>query len=208
MNLGRSMFVLVCTALLASAIAPHDRLTWVLEVSWVAIGLPVVWWTSRTRPLTAVSVVVMAAHAVLLIVGGQYTYARVPLGDWLRDALDLQRNPYDRIGHLAQGFAPAIWGREILIRCEVVRGRRWLFVIVCALCLAFSAFFELLEWWAALAYGEDAVAYLATQGDPWDTQWDMLCCLLGAVVAQLLFARLLDRQVAAAPWPAANQAQG
>lgn len=208
MSLGRSMFVLVCTALLASAISPYDRLTWVLEVSWVAIGIPIVWWTSRTRPLTSVSIVVMAAHALLLVVGGQYTYARVPLGDWLRDALDLERNPYDRIGHVAQGFAPAVWGREILIRCEVVRGRRWLFVTVCALCLAFSAFFELLEWWAALSYGEDAVAYLATQGDPWDTQWDMFCCLLGAIAAQLLLARLLDRQVAARPWPAATQSQG
>ena len=208
MSLGRAMFALVCAALLASAIAPYDRLTWVLEVSWVAIGIPVVWWTSRTRPLSNVSIVVLAAHALLLIVGGQYTYARVPIGDWLREALDLERNPYDRIGHVAQGFAPAVWGREILIRCEVVRGRRWLFVIVCALCLAFSAFFELLEWWAALSYGEDAVAYLATQGDPWDTQWDMFCCLLGAIAAQLLCARTVDRQVAAAPWPAAQQAQG
>lgn len=208
MSLGRAMFALVCAALLASAIAPYDRLTWVLEVSWVAIGLPVVCWSSRTRPLSSVSVIVMAAHALLLVVGGQYTYARVPLGDWLREALDLERNPYDRIGHVAQGFAPAVWGREILIRCEVVRGRRWLFVIVCALCLAFGAFFELLEWWAAISYGEEAVAYLATQGDPWDTQWDMFCCLLGAVAAQLLCARMLDRQVAASPWPPAGRTQG
>ena len=202
------MFVVVVMALLASGIAPHDRLTWVLEVSWVVIGLPVVWWTTRTRPLTEVSVVVLALHALLLVVGGHYTYARVPLGDWLRDVLDLDRNPYDRIGHLAQGFAPAVWGREILLRGNIVRGSRWLFVVVCALCLAFSAFFELLEWWAALAYGEQATAYLATQGDPWDTQWDMFCCLLGAIAAQLLCARTLDRQVAAAPWPAAGQAQG
>ncbi len=200
--------MLVLLALAASAVAPHDRLTWVLEVSWVAIGLPVVWWTARTHPLTRVSMVVLALHALLLVVGGQYTYARVPLGEWLRDALDLSRNPYDRIGHVAQGFAPAVWGREVLIRCGVVRGRRWLFVVVCALCLAFSAFFEFLEWWAALAYGEEATAYLATQGDPWDTQWDMFCCLVGAVAAQLLCARMLERQVAASPWPEAMRSQG
>ncbi|HLQ36400.1 MAG TPA: DUF2238 domain-containing protein [Planctomycetota bacterium] len=187
-------------ALAASAIEPYDRLTWLLEVAWVIVGLPIVFATRRRHALTALAYVLLAAHALLLIAGGQWTYARVPLGEWLRDWLHLARNPYDRIGHLAQGFVPAVWGRELLLRAQVVNGRRWLLLIVTALCLAFSASFELLEWQAAVAFGADADAYLATQGDPWDTQWDMFCCLCGAIAAQLLCARLLDRQIAARPW--------
>lgn len=190
------LFAGVLVSLLWSAVAPRDRLTWWLEVSWVILGLPVVYATRQRAPFTDISYVALAAHAVILVIGGKYTYEHVPLGTWLRDALDLTRNPYDRIGHFAQGFVPAVWGRELLLRLRVVNGRAWLFVIVSGLCLAFSALFELLEWWAALAFGADADGYLATQGDRWDTQWDMFACLCGAIVAQVLTARAVARALA------------
>ncbi len=140
-------------------------------------------------------------HALILILGGHYTYAMVPLGDWMKDAFDLSRNHYDRIGHLAQGFVPAILAREILLRTSPLRladGRpsRWLFFIVTAICLGFSAFYELIEWWTAVLGGAEADAFLATQGDVWDTQWDMFLALIGRLAAQLLLARLHDRQLA------------
>ena len=152
--------------------------------------------TYRRFPLTTLLYRLLFLHAVILIIGGYYTYARVPLGFWFADLFHLARNDYDRLGHLVQGFVPAILAREILIRRSPLAGSRWLpFVVVC-ICLAFSAFFELIEWWSALIMGAAADAYLATQGDVWDTQADMLCALIGAVAAVTLLSRLHDRQLA------------
>ncbi len=138
-------------------------------------------------------------HAAILMLGGHYTYAEVPLGFWVRDALGLSRNHYDRLGHLAQGFVPAILAREILLRKTPLKPGPWLFFLVTCVCLAISAFYEFVEWWAALASGEAASAFLGTQGDVWDTQWDMFLCLLGALAAQLTLSRVHDRQLAALP---------
>jgi len=191
------LLIVATLALIASGLRPHDRLTWVLEISWVAIGIPVLVLTVRRFRLTPLLYRLLFVHAIILIVGGYYTYTRVPLGNWFKDAFDLSRNHYDRLGHFAQGFVPAILAREVLLRTSpLVRGR-WLFVIVTSICLAFSAFFEMLEWWAAVIGGGAADAYLATQGDVWDTQWDMFMCLLGAIAAQLIFSRLHDRQLEA-----------
>ena len=137
----------------------------------------------------------LAIHAVILMVGGYYTYARVPLGFWVEHTFGLARNDYDRLGHFAQGFVPAILAREILLRTSPLRPGRWLFVIVTALCLAISACYEFIEWWSALLFGQGAEAFLGTQGDVWDTQWDMLMALIGAIVAQLLLSNVHNRAV-------------
>ena len=181
--------------LLVTGIRPYDRLTWFMEVSWVLLGVPVLVLTYRRFPLTTLLYRLLFVHAVILIVGGYYTYARVPLGFWFADLFHLTRNYYDRLGHLAQGFVPAILAREILVRRSPLAGSRWLpFVVVC-ICLAFSAFFELIEWWSALVLGAGANAYLATQGDPWDTQADMFCALIGAIAAVSLLTRWHDRDL-------------
>jgi len=182
-------------ALVYSAIAPHDRMTWVMEVSWVVIALPVLISTYGRFPLTPLLYRLLFIHALILILGGYYTYARVPLGFWFADLFDLTRNHYDRLGHLAQGFVPAILAREILVRRSPLTGSRWIPVVVVSMCLAFSAFFELIEWWSALILGAGADAFLATQGDPWDTQSDMFCALVGAVAALALLSRLHDRHL-------------
>jgi putative membrane protein len=185
----------VLAALVWSGIAPTDRLTWGLEVVWVAVGLPLVAVFWRRFPLTRLLCCLLAIHALILIYGGAYTYAETPLGDWFQQAFDLKRNHYDRLGHFVQGFVPAILARELLLRkTPLVRGG-WLFYLVLAACLSFSAFFEFIEWWAALIGGGAADAYLATQGDVWDTQWDMFLALVGAFLAQVLLARLHDRQL-------------
>lgn len=189
------LLAVTATALVLSGIAPYDRLTWAMEVSWVAVALPVLVATRRSFPLTPLLYRLLCLHALILIVGGYYTYARVPLGFWAADLFGFTRNHYDRLGHLAQGFIPAILAREILVRRSPLAGSRWLPVVVVSLCLAFSAFFELIEWTSALVLGADAAAYLATQGDPWDTQADMLCALLGAIAALALLSRLHDRQL-------------
>ncbi len=178
-----------------SGINPHDRFTWLLEVSPVIIGVIALAVTYRRFPLTSLAYVCIWLHALILCVGGKYTYAEVPLGEWAKEAFDLSRNHYDRLGHVAQGFFPAIIAREIFIRCSPIKSGGWLFFVVTCYCLAFSAFFEMIEWWVAVASGSDADAYLATQGDVWDTQWDMFLCWIGAMVAQLLSARLHDRQL-------------
>jgi putative membrane protein len=147
--------------------------------------------------LTTLLCCLLAVHAVILMVGGHYTYAEVPLGFWVRDALGLARNHYDRLGHFAQGFVPAILAREILLRNTPLRRGGWLFFLVVCVCLAFSALYELIEWWTALISGEGATAFLGTQGDVWDTQWDMFLALVGALTAQLLLARVHDRQLVA-----------
>jgi putative membrane protein len=188
--------VAVVAILALSAIKPYDRLTWTMEVSWVVVGLPVLILTYRQFPMTTLLYRLLFLHAIILIVGGYYTYARVPLGFWFSALFHLTRNDYDRLGHLAQGFIPAILAREILIRRSPPVGSAWLpFVVVC-ICLAFSAFFELVEWWSALILGAAADAYLATQGDVWDTQADMLCALIGAIAAVMLLGRMHDRQLA------------
>ncbi len=186
---------LVLGALAWSGIAPHDRLTWMLEVVWVAVGLPLVAWCWGRFPLTRLLSWLLAVHAVILIYGGAHTYALTPLGLWAMDAFDLARNHYDRLGHFAQGFVPAILARELLLRCTPLKRGGWLFYLVLAAALSFSAFFELIEWWAALVWGGDADAFLATQGDVWDTQWDMFLALCGAITAQLTLSRLHDRQL-------------
>jgi putative membrane protein len=189
----------VMVALVVTAIRPYDRLTWLLETVWVIAGIPVVLLTWRRFPLTTLLCCLLAIHALILMYGGLYSYARTPLGDWLRDLLDLSRNPYDRIGHFAQGFIPAILVREILVRRSPLRGGRWLPVIVVCVCLAFSAFFEMIEWWSAVIGGSAADDFLATQGDVWDTQWDMFAALVGAVTALVVLSRLHDRQLASLP---------
>lgn len=187
--------VVLLAALAWSGIAPTDRLTWLLEVVWVLLGLPLVAWAWGRFPLTRLLTWLLVAHALILIYGGAYTYALTPLGLWFQDAFELARNHYDRLGHFAQGFVPAILARELLLRkTPLVRGG-WLFYLVVAAALSFSAFFELIEWWSALVWGGDADAFLATQGDVWDTQWDMFLALCGAVVAQLLLGRVHDRQL-------------
>jgi putative membrane protein len=147
----------------------------------------------RRFPLTPLLYTLLAVHALILMVGGHYTYARVPLGFWAQDLFGFARNHYDRLGHFAQGFIPAMLVREILVRTSPLRPGRWLFVLVTAVCLAFSACYEFIEWWTALAGGESAEAFLGTQGDVWDTQWDMFLALIGAITAQLVLSKVHDR---------------
>jgi putative membrane protein len=179
--------------LVLSGIGPYDRMTWWLEVAPVLIVLPLLWATRERFPLTTLLYALIAFHAVILCAGGHWTYARVPAGDWVQQALDLARNPYDRLGHLVQGFVPAIAAREILVRTSPLRGSRWLPFLIVATCLAISATYELLEWATAVAFGGGAVEFLGTQGDPWDAQWDMFCALLGATAALVLLSGLHDR---------------
>jgi len=185
----------VALALITSGIAPYDRGTWLLEVAPVLIAAPVIACTWRRFPLTSLLCVLVALHAIVLIYGGAYTYARVPLGFWIQDALGLERNPYDRLGHLMQGFVPAMGAREVLIRGRHVQGR-WILVFVCiCIPLAFSAFYELIEWGAALVLGGGSTDFLGTQGDVWDAQADMFCALIGAVAALVTLSAVHDRQL-------------
>ncbi|MEU9453988.1 DUF2238 domain-containing protein [Streptomyces sp. NPDC048277] len=185
----------VVAGMAVSAWGARDRTTWFLETVWVLAGLPLVVLTWRRFPLTGLLAGLLSAHALVLAVGGHYTYAEVPVGDWVRDTFGLDRNPYDRFGHLMQGFVPAILVRELLVRTSPLRGSRWPAPLTVCACLAFSAFFELLEWLAAEIGGHGADAFLATQGDAWDTQWDMFCALIGATVSLLLLSRVHDRQL-------------
>jgi putative membrane protein len=189
-------------ATMVSAWQPADPLTWLLEAFPVLLGAPLLMATRRRFPLTPLVYRLLLLHACILLLGAHYTYAKVPLGFWAQEALGFARNHYDRVGHLAQGFIPALLAREVLVRASVVRGRRWLFFLVCCICLAFSAAYEFIEWWAALLGGESAEAFLGTQGDPWDTQADMLLALVGAASAQLLLGRAHERQLAAYTAPA------
>ena len=185
-------------ALIASGIAPQDRVTWMLEVAPVLIVAPLLLATREKFPFTTLAYALICIHGLILIVGGAYTYAHVPAGFWVQEWFGLERNPYDRLGHLAQGFIPAIVAREILVRIFRITPGRFLFFITTCVCLAISAFYELIEWWSALALGQGAHEFLGTQGDEWDTQWDMFLALVGAVAAQLLLARPHDRQIGAA----------
>jgi putative membrane protein len=178
---------------------PFDRLTWFLETLPVTIGLPVLIATRHRFPLTPLVYRLLFVHGLILMLGGAYTYARVPLGFWVQDALDLTRNHYDRLGHLAQGVIPAMLTREILVRASPLRPGGWLFFLTTCVVLAISASYEFIEWWTALVMGGAADAFLATQGDVWDTQWDMFLALVGALLAQSLLSRLHDRQLARLP---------
>ncbi|BEO83353.1 DUF2238 domain-containing protein [uncultured Serratia sp.] len=187
--------LLLLAALIHSGISPYDRATWLMEVAPVLIVLPLLWLTHRRYPLTPLLYTLIFFHALILIFGGMYSYARVPLGFEVQQWLDLGRNPYDKLGHFFQGLVPALAAREILLRGGYVQGRKMLCFVVCCIALAISAVYELIEWWAALALGQGADEFLGTQGDPWDTQSDMFCALLGAIAGQWLFGGWQDRQL-------------
>lgn len=187
----------VSLALVLSGIEPYDRPTWLLEVAPVLLAAPVLALTYRRFPLTHLLYVLIALHALILILGSTYTYARVPLGFWVQDWFDLARNPYDKLGHFAQGLVPALIAREILLRGRFVAPGRMLAFLALCVAMTISAVYELIEWWVALLAGQGAVEFLGTQGDPWDTQSDMFLALLGAGFGLLAFGRLQDRQIAA-----------
>ena len=193
---GIVLLVIGALALIVSGIAPAERMTWWLEVFPIFIAVPVLLATRRRFPLTRLLYWLILVHALILMLGGHYTYAKVPLGFWMEDWFGFTRNHYDRIGHFAQGFVPALVAREILLRRSPLERGKWLFFIVTSICLAVSACYEFVEWGAALAGGSSADAFLGTQGDVWDTQWDMFMALIGALTAQLVFARVQDRQIA------------
>jgi putative membrane protein len=189
------LFLVLAVFLTWSAIVPHDRLTWWLEVFPILIALPILALSYKNLQFTRLVYVLILIHAIILLVGGHYTYAEVPLFNWLRDTFDLSRNYYDRVGHFVQGFVPAIVAREILLKKSPLVAGRWLFFIVTCICLSISACYEFIEWWVAVITGSGADAFLGTQGDVWDTQWDMFTALLGAITAQLLLARHQDKQM-------------
>ena len=194
-RLPAALLALWLAALVLSGIQPHDRLTWLLEVAPVIVAVPLLIVTRKTFPLTPLLYVLIFVHGLILMLGGHFTYALVPPGFWVQEAFDLARNHYDRLGHFAQGFIPAVLAREILLRKTALRPGKMLFYLVVSVCLAFSAFYELVEWWAAVILGQDADQFLGTQGDPWDTQWDMFMAMSGAVAALLTLAHRHDRQI-------------
>ena len=194
-----ALLALTVIVLVVSGIGPYDRLTWWLEVAPVLVAIPLLWGTHHRFPLTRLLYTLIFIHALILMLGGHYTYARVPLGFWLQDLLELSRNHYDRLGHIAQGFIPAMAAREILIRCTPLTQGKMLFFLVACIALAISAFYEFIEWWAAVLLGGSAEEFLALQGDIWDTQWDMFMALSGAITAQVLLPRWHDRQLAQLP---------
>lgn len=190
--------VLFCTLGLVfawSAWHPQDRFTWWLETAPILIVLPILLYTHSRFQLTRLVYSLILLHAIILLIGGHFTYAEMPLFNWLRDSFALSRNHYDRLGHLAQGFIPAMITREILLRTSPLKPGKWLFFLVSCVCLAISACYEFLEWWIALVSGGDATAFLAIQGDIWDTQWDMLLALIGAISAQALLAGRHDKEL-------------
>jgi putative membrane protein len=184
------------SVLIWSGINPRERVIWFLEVAPALSGLLILMITFRSFRFTRMAYWLILAHSVILMVGGHYTYAEVPLFNWIRDAFDMSRNNYDKVGHLAQGFVPAIISREILVRKSPLKEGKWLFFVVVSICLALSAFYEFIEWWAALAGGTAAEAFLGTQGYAWDTQSDMFMAFLGAVAALVLLGRAHDKALA------------
>lgn len=193
-----TLLAIVLAVFIWSGIQPRDRLTWAMEVAPVVIALPLLLATHARFRFTDLAYTLIALHCVILMIGGKYTYAEVPLFNWIRDVFDLARNHYDRVGHFAQGFIPAIVIRELLIRTSPLRPGKWMFFIVVFGCLGISATYELVEWTAAVLLGDSADAFLGTQGDVWDTQKDMALAGIGAIVGQLALARVHDRQLAAA----------
>ena len=194
-NEGTWLVIGTVGVLIWSGILPHDRLTWYMEVAPVLIGLPLLVATTKRYPLSSLLYRLLFLHGVILMVGGHYTYAEVPLGQWVQNILGLSRNHYDRLGHFAQGFIPAILARELLLRQTPLIPGRWLGFLCISICLAFSAFYELIEWWAAIWLGQSAEAFLGTQGDVWDTQWDMFLALCGASLAIPLLSPAHDRSL-------------
>jgi putative membrane protein len=190
------LLIFVLLLLAWSAWRPAERLTWWLEVFPVLIGLIALVMTYRRFPLTTLCYIAIALHMSILLIGGHYTYARVPLFDWLRPLLGLHRNNFDRLGHFAQGFVPALIARELFVRLRILNRRRWQPFLILCICLAISATYELIEWATAVIAGDDAVSFLATQGDIWDTQKDMLTALIGAILSPALLHRLHDRALA------------
>ena len=178
-----------------SLVDPRDGLTWVMEALPVMLAVPLLAITYGRFPLTRLSYYLVAFHALILLVGAHYTYARVPAGDWVAELLNLQRNHYDRFAHVLQGLVPAIIAREILIRFRVISSPAWLFFLVTCFCLAVSALYEIIEWQSAVWGGDSSMDFLGVQGDVWDAQWDMLLALIGAILGQLLLARVHDRQI-------------
>ncbi len=191
----RALLASVLAVLAWSGVGPYDRFTWVLEVTPAILGLGVLAATWKRFRLTDLALALIALHMILLCVGGKYTYERVPLGNWAKDVFHLARNHYDRLGHFAQGFVPAIVARELLLRLKVVTRRGWVPFLVVSICLAISASYELVEWITALWSGGAADSFLGTQGDPWDTQEDMATALVGAPTALLLLSGWHDRQI-------------
>ncbi|TET34147.1 MAG: DUF2238 domain-containing protein [Planctomycetota bacterium] len=190
------LYIIVWVALIASGIAPYDRFTWALEVSWVVGGLvllPIL--SKRDVKITPIAKLLMFIHALVLIYGGLYTYARTPLGEYMREWFGFERNHYDRIGHFLQGFVPAILAREVLIRKNVINGRWWNHFLVFCICVAFSALFELIEFGAAVLFASGADSYLGSQGDIWDAQWDILFCSVGTIASLLILSPFHDRQI-------------
>ena len=188
--------VVFFAVLVWSAIAPHDYPTWFLEVFPALIGLVALALTRARFPLTTLAYVLVLAHCVILMVGGHYTYAEVPLFDWIKETLGQTRNNYDKLGHFAQGFVPALLAREVFLRRQVVNGRWWRSFLIVSFCLGFSAFYELIEWWVALLSGDAADSFLGTQGYVWDTQSDMALALVGAITALVVLSGWHDRQLA------------
>ncbi len=188
--------LVVAVGLAWSGIAPFDRLTWYLEIFPIAIVFPLMYATARRHPLTPLLYVLIAFHSLILVLGAHYTYARVPLGFWAQDLLDFSRNNYDRIAHVAQGFIPAIAVREVFKRWSPVKSGPWLAFMTVATCLAISASYEFVEWWVAVAAGIAADDFLATQGDVWDTQWDMFLATVGAITAIATLSGVHDRAIA------------
>jgi len=178
-----------------SKISPHDNLTWYMEAAPVLMGLPLFVITAKRYPLSPLLYRLLFLHAVILLVGAHHTYAEVPLGKWVQDILGLSRNHYDRLGHFAQGFIPAILAREILLCQTPLVPGKWLGFICISICLAFSAFYELIEWWSALWFGQSADAFLGTQGDIWDTQWDMFFALCGSSLAIMFLSAAHNRSI-------------
>jgi putative membrane protein len=191
----RALWLVVALMLCGSFLITADYLTWFLELFWVVIALPLLPFLWKRLPLSQLLCWLLAIHALVLIHGGTHTYAQAPLGFALKDVFGFERNPWDRVGHFMQGFEPAILAREMLLRFSPLKRGKLLIYLVLAICLSFSAFFELMEWWAALIFGADAEAFLSLQGDVWDTQWDMFLCLTGASCALLFFSHLHNRQL-------------
>lgn len=187
--------VLFSLVFIWSLIQPHDYFIWFLEVFPAIIAIIILWATHKKFPLTPLTYWLILAHAIVLMIGGHYTYAKVPLFDLIKENFDLSRNYYDKVGHFFQGFVPAIIAREVLLRKSPLTKGKWLSFIIASICLAISAFYELIEWWVALLSGEEAEAFLATQGDVWDTQSDMLLALVGALCALFLLGKLHDKQL-------------
>ncbi len=189
----RTLLLATAAVFVWSGIGPHDYFTWTLEVGPAVIGLIILAATYKRFRFTRMLYVLFAVHAVILIVGGHYTYAEVPLFNWIRDSFGHARNNYDKIGHFAQGFIPAMVARELLIRTSPLKRGKWLFALIVLSCLGISAFYELLEWWVAALSGTAAEAFLGTQGDVWDTQKDMALAGIGATLALLMLGKMHDR---------------